>query len=120
LEFWAAASVFGAEPNRTEIVAVSPDRKFELVVLRYPVFMTDLDIVRIRSRAGLRSREANQDLACFARPFDPVGPEDRFASARFPDDHRVEVRTQAGQPWTTTFDRRTLLAEATLDHGCRT
>ena len=100
------------------VVAVSPGGSFEVVVLRSFAFMTGFEILRIRSRAGLRSREADQDLACFATPFDPVGPEDTFDTARFLSDHEVEVRTETGEPWTTSFDPHTLLAVSTLSHGC--
>jgi hypothetical protein len=121
--FFSGTSLYGlhgVEPyGDTEVVALSPEGSFEVVLLRYHEWMTGFDILRIRSRAGLRSREANQDLACFATPFDGLGPEDTFGTARFLSDHEVEVRTEAGEPWTTRFDPRTLLASPTLSHGCR-
>ncbi|MFC8618685.1 hypothetical protein ACFT9M_20045 [Micromonospora purpureochromogenes] len=118
-QFSMGASLYGYESDgHSKVVAVAPGGSFEVVVLHYPAFMTGFDVLRIRSRAGLRSREADQDLACFAVPFDPVGPEDTFDTARFLTDHEVEVRTEAGEEWTTTFDPHTLLAVSTLSHGC--
>lgn len=114
-----ATSVYGNDSDGARsVVAVSSSGSFELVVVRYSVLMTDFDIVRLRSRSGLSSREASQDLACFATPFDPLGPEDTFDSARFVSEHEVEVSTKAGEPWTTTFDPQTLLAAETVSHGC--
>ncbi|MEV0810371.1 hypothetical protein [Micromonospora sp. NPDC050200] len=119
IQFSMGASLYGYESDGdSEVVAVSPGGSFEVVVLHYPAFMTGFDVLRIRSRTGLRSREADQDLACFAVPFDPVGPEDTFDTARFVSDHEVEVRTEGGEEWTTTFDPHTLLAVSTLSHGC--
>ncbi|MET8835395.1 hypothetical protein ABZV78_15960 [Micromonospora sp. NPDC004540] len=111
--------LYGAEPDGDEVVALSPGGSFEVVLLHYPEFMAGFDVLRIRSREGLRRREANQDLACFATPFDGLGPEGTFGTARFLSDHEIEVRTEAGQPWTTRFDPRTLLAVSTLSHGCQ-
>ncbi|MGY0004230.1 hypothetical protein [Micromonospora sp. I033] len=123
LLFLPGTSVYGlhgVEPDRdTEVAALSPGGSFEVVLLRYRGFMTGFDILRIRSRAGLTSREANQDLACFATPFDGLPPDGTFDSARFLSDHEIEVRTESGQPWTTRFDPHTLLATSTLSHGCR-
>jgi hypothetical protein len=113
------ASLYGYESDwGTRVVAVSPAGSFEVVLLHYSTFIASADILRVRSRAGLRSREANQDLACFAMPFDWPGPEDTFGAARFLSDHEIEVRTEAGQPWTSRFDPHTLLAASTLSHGC--
>ncbi|MGI5522482.1 hypothetical protein ACQEUX_16340 [Micromonospora sp. CA-259024] len=110
----------GVEPHGdSEVVALSPGGSFEVVLLRYHEFMTGFDVLRVRSRVGLRSREANQDLACFATPFDGLGPEDTFDAARFVSNHEIEVRTEAGQPWRTTFDPDTLLAASILSHGCQ-
>ncbi|MFC4020791.1 hypothetical protein ACFOW4_23000 [Micromonospora sp. GCM10011542] len=113
-------SLYGMEPDGdSRVVALSSGGSFEVVLLHYPEFMTGFDVLRIRSRAGLRSREANQDLACFATPFDGLGSEGTFSTARFLSDHEIEVRTEAGQPWTTRFDPRTFLAVSTLSHGCQ-
>ncbi|MER7333666.1 MULTISPECIES: hypothetical protein [unclassified Micromonospora] len=120
VQFSLGASLYGYEPDgNTRVVGVSPGGSFEVVLLHYPEFMAGFDVLRIRSRAGLRSREASQDLACFATPFDPVGPEDTFGTARFLSEHEIEVRTEAGEPWTTRFDPRTLLAVSTLSYGCQ-
>ncbi|MFB9176655.1 hypothetical protein ACFFX1_00760 [Dactylosporangium sucinum] len=114
-----ARSVYGGEPEAgSEIVAVSPDGRFELAVRHYPVFMRELDVYRLRSRAGLLSRESRDDVACFAFPFDPLGPADTFASARFPDNATVEIRTEANVSWTTGFDPHSLAVPARLSHGC--
>ncbi|MDZ5447288.1 hypothetical protein U2F26_32040 [Micromonospora sp. 4G57] len=119
-QFSTAASLFGfGSDGDTQVVAVSPGGSFEVVLLQPRDFMTGFAILRIRSRAGLGSREANQDLACFATPFDRVGPEETFGTARFLSDHEIEVRTEAGQSWTTWFDPHTLLAVSTLSHGCQ-
>ncbi|MEU6078706.1 hypothetical protein [Micromonospora sp. NPDC047074] len=122
LLFLPSPSVHGlhdVEPHSTEVVALSPGGSFEVVLLRYREFMAGFDILRIRSRAGLRSREANQDLACFATPFDGSPPEGTFDSAWFMSDHEIEVRTESGQPWRTLFDPHTLLAASTLSHSCQ-
>ncbi|MCM0676160.1 hypothetical protein NCC78_15895 [Micromonospora phytophila] len=123
LLFLTGRSVYGlqgVEPyGDTEVVALSPGGSFEVVLLRYREWMTGFDILRIRSRAGLSSREANQDLACFATPFDGLPPEGTLDSARFLSEHEIEVRTEAGQPWTTRFDPHTLLADSILSHGCQ-
>ncbi|MGV9809944.1 hypothetical protein [Micromonospora chersina] len=123
LLFLPGTSVYGlhgVEPDRdTEVVALSPGGSFEVVLLRYREFMTGFDILRIRSRAGLQSREANQDLACFVTPFDGLPPDGTFESARFLSEHEIEVRTESGRPWTTGFDPHTLLAASTLSHGCQ-
>jgi hypothetical protein len=119
-QFSTEASLYGFESDgKARRVAVSPGGSFEVVVLHYPAFMTGFDVLRIRSREGLRSREADQDLACFTTPFEPVGPEDTLDTVRFLSDHEVEVRTEAGEPWTTTFDPHTMLAISTLSHGCQ-
>ncbi|MER7456372.1 hypothetical protein [Micromonospora sp. NPDC126480] len=123
LKFLPGPSVYGldgTEPyGNTEVVAVSPGGSFEVVLLRYRQWMAGFDILRIRSRAGLWSREADQDLACFETSFDGLPPEDTFDTARFLSDHEIEVRTEAGQPWTTGFDPHNLLAVSTLSHGCQ-
>jgi hypothetical protein len=110
----AAGSISGG--TRT-VVAVSPGGAFDLVVVGYIDF-NKVEIVRVRSRAGLASREADQDLACFAYVLGDLESETTFESARFVGEHGVEVRTEAGEPWTTTFDPNTLLAAATVSHGC--
>ncbi len=113
------ASIFGTDSDGTRTaVAVSPDGSFDLVVVRYSALTTDYEIVRVRSRSGLTSREADQDLACFAQTFDQFDPAKTFESARFVGEREVEVRTEAGEPWTTTFDPNTLLAAATVSRGC--
>ncbi|MFG1777593.1 hypothetical protein ACGFIR_24550 [Micromonospora sp. NPDC049051] len=106
-----------ADGGRT-VVAVSPGGDFDLVVIDHVVLTTRYEIVRVRSRAGLTSREAGQDLACFVETFGQFDPENTFESARFVREYEVEVRTEAGGPWTTTFDKSTLLAAATVSHGC--
>ncbi|REF96436.1 hypothetical protein DFJ67_2418 [Asanoa ferruginea] len=121
LRFVRGPSLYGLdrlEPRVTEVVALSPDGSFEVVLLRYFEPMSGFDVLRIRSQAGLFSREGDQDLACFVAPFDRLGPEDTFGTARFLSDHQIEIRTEAGQPWTTRFDPHTLLAASTLSHGC--
>lgn len=100
------------------VVAVSPDRGFDLVVVQHVVWTTRYELVRVRSRAGLTSREANQDLVCFAETLGQLDPETTFESARFVSEHEIEVRTETGEPWKTTFDPRTLLSARTVSHGC--
>jgi hypothetical protein len=115
----AINEIVGTQPAfSATVVAVSPDDAFELVLVHNSAFMVDHDVLRVRTRMGLFSRESTQDLACFAKPFDPLGPEDTFSGAVFLGDHEIEVRTDVGPAWTTTFDRSTLLAPATLNHGC--
>jgi hypothetical protein len=109
----------GTESNDSRVVAVSPGGSFEVVVLSDFQFMGGFDILRIHSRAGLLSREAAQDLGWFCVSFDGVGPEDTFDTARFLSEHEVEVRTEAGEAWRTTFDPQTLLAASTLTHWCQ-
>jgi hypothetical protein len=114
-QFSTWATIFGDRPSRAPtVVAVSSDRSLEIVFLHYSVFLSSVDVVRIRSRSGLASREAKQDLACF----DWENAEETFGSARFLSDHEVEVRTDEGTLWTTTFDPDTLLAQRTVSYGC--
>ncbi len=115
--FASGDATFGAEPAVT-VVGVAPDGRFELVKRRYESFGGIADVVRIRSRDGMRSREAGQDLACFSRPSDAAAPDHAFGSARFVGDTEVEVTGADGVAWTTTFDQRTMLAEKTLSRGC--
>jgi hypothetical protein len=117
--FTAEAGVSGADPSSVAVLGVAPGGRFELVRLQYESIGPGADVVRIRSRDGLRSREAGQDLACFAVPFDhDAAPDHTFAGARFVGDTEVEVTTADGAAWVTTFDPRTLLAAQTLSY-CR-
>lgn len=103
--------------GRRTAVAVSPDGAFDLVKVYYVSWGAQYEIFRIRSRAGLTSREAAQDVACFAITIGGFTAENNFLSARFVGEHKVEVRTEAGE-WTTTFDPSTLLPARTLSCGC--
>ncbi|MGI5236876.1 hypothetical protein [Dactylosporangium sp. CA-139066] len=107
-------------PRSTTVLAVSPGGGFEVVDLQYDAGFTYVrDVLRIRSRAGLRSRESAQALACFGRPVEQQAePADVLRSARFLDDGTVEVVTGDGGAWTTQFDPHTMLAAATLQRGC--
>ncbi|MFD0585097.1 hypothetical protein [Dactylosporangium darangshiense] len=106
-------------PVSTTVLAVAPGGRFELVDVRYSDFGFVRDVLRIRSRAGLRSRESAQVLACFRRSYEEQAAPDRvLRSARFVDDTRVELAARDGVAWTTTFDPRTLVAAATLPRGC--
>jgi hypothetical protein len=114
---FVGSALAGGESEHSRVVAVSPGGSFEAVVLSD--HHVGFDILRIRSRAGLLSREAAQDLAWFCVSFYGVGPEDTFDTARFLSEHEVEVRTEAGEAWRTTFDPQTLLAASTLTHRCQ-
>ncbi|BCL12648.1 hypothetical protein [Micromonospora sagamiensis] len=103
---------------RRTVVAVSPDGAFDLVEISYVHWGAQYEIFRIRSLAGLTSREAAQDLACFGMTIGGYRPENTFVGARFVGEHKVEVRTEA-EPWTTTFDPNTLMAAETVSHGCK-
>ena len=117
--FTAEATAFGTDPSSVTVLGVAPGGRFELVRLQYKSMGLGADIVRVRSREGLRSREAGQDLACFAVPFDhDTTPDRTYAAARFVGDTMVEVTTADGTAWTTTFDPHTLLAAQTLTY-CR-
>nr|BFE57698.1 hypothetical protein GCM10020063_022240 [Dactylosporangium thailandense] len=117
--FTAGADSFGTDPRRVTVLGVGPGGRFELVRLQFSSIGLGADIVRVRSREGLRSREAGQDLACFVVPFDhDAAPERTFASARFVGGTTVEVTTADGTAWTTAFDQQTLLAAQTLSY-CR-
>jgi hypothetical protein len=118
-QFTAAADAFGADPRSVTVLGIAPGGRFELVRLEYSSIGLGADIVRVRSREGLRSREAGQNLACFVVPFDHDATPDRtFATARFIGGTTVEVTTADGTAWTTAFDPHTLLAAQTLSY-CR-
>ncbi|MER7279003.1 hypothetical protein ABT369_31650 [Dactylosporangium sp. NPDC000244] len=109
--FTAGADSFGADPRSVTVLGVAPGGRFELVRLQFSSIGLGADIVRVRSREGLRSREAGQDLACFVVPFDhDAAPERTFASARFVGGTTVEVTTADGTAWNTAFGQHTLLA----------
>lgn len=117
--FTAEADALGADPSSVTILGVASGGRFELVRLRYRSIGLGADVVRVRSREGLRSREAGQDLACFVVPFDhDAAPDRTFAAGRFVGGTTVEVTTADGAAWTTTFDPHTLLAARTLSY-CR-
>jgi hypothetical protein len=114
-----AESLQEVKPDATRtVVAVSPDGAFDLVVVDHVNWGAHYEIFRIRSRAGLTSREASQDLVCFGTTIGGYRPENTFVGARFVGEHKVEVRTEA-EPWTTTFDPNTLLSAETVSHGCK-
>jgi hypothetical protein len=69
---------------------------------------------RIRSRAGLLSRESTRELACMA---DWSGSSHIMANeVRFTGDREVELRTSDGALWTIAFDPRTLTPARTLSN----
>ncbi|HTJ38033.1 MAG TPA: hypothetical protein VL738_32765 [Dactylosporangium sp.] len=68
VRFTAEADAFGTDPSSVTVLGVAPGGRFELVRLQYSSFIgLGADIVRVRSREGLRSREDGQDLACASR-----------------------------------------------------
>jgi hypothetical protein len=91
------------------VVAVSPDGLHEVVALQYSGVPDFTSILRLRSRAGFWSRESPHDLACVSEHL--PGSE---VEVRFVDSHTIEIRTDDDDPWTTTFDPRTLQPAATL------
>ncbi|MER7003300.1 hypothetical protein ABT297_09660 [Dactylosporangium sp. NPDC000555] len=108
-----------AAPAGATVVAVAPGGRFELVRLEYRPFLTLRNVVRVRSRAGLRSRESRQNIACFTHAIDGFpAPERVFGAARFVSDNEIEVTGGDGIAWRTAFDPRTMLTAQTLSRGC--
>ncbi|GAA2326736.1 hypothetical protein [Dactylosporangium salmoneum] len=108
------------EPREVSVLGVSPDGRFELVDEHYSVmFMTAVERVRLRSRAGLASRASDQVLGCFEYQTDDArSPSLVLSSARFVGGTEVEIVSGDGVAWTTTFDPETLVAASTLARGC--
>jgi hypothetical protein len=113
------ASAFdGTEPRSSpRVVAVSADNAFELVIVDYTGWFVRYDVVRLRTRDGLLSRESDRYVACFAQE-DDVRPEEHFAGARFSGVRGIEVRMRSGRTWTTAFDADPLRPTGQVEYGC--
>jgi hypothetical protein len=69
---------------------------YEVVAYQQPVpFRSDVLALVIRRRAGLFSRDGDE-VACFMAPGAGVGPEWKFAHARFVAKDRIELSTLDG------------------------
>lgn len=100
----------------TEGPVVASSARFEVVSYQAPtLFATDSVVLRLRSRAGLVSREGAVDLACFATPTAGVAAASLFDRAQFIGRDQIEVRTRDGKVWIVTFDAKTLEPVARLD-----
>ncbi|GAA3453812.1 hypothetical protein [Dactylosporangium matsuzakiense] len=108
----------GRQRGETDLVAVSPDGRFELVLVHYPSSEAPRDYLRLRSRDGVGTRESGQSLACFSKQYDVNAPEDQFGQASFVAEREVEIWAAAGEPFRTTFDPASLNAGATWSRGC--
>jgi hypothetical protein len=102
------------DPRPAGVVASSPD--YEIMSYRIPVFFrSDVIALRLRSRAGLASREGRTDLACFASRESGAGVEWLFDRATFVDGNELRIFTKDGRVWPIRFDAKTLSAETKLD-----
>ncbi|WP_433041676.1 hypothetical protein [Dactylosporangium sp. CS-033363] len=108
----------GVERGATTSVAVSPDGRFELVLVHYPQTGNPIDYLRLRTRSGLGSRESADNVACFSHSYEVNAPEDVFERAAFVGEHEVEVRAEQGEPFRTTFAPDSLRAAAAWSRGC--
>jgi biotin operon repressor len=99
------------------VVAVSADGAFELTVQPYGGWWVVYDVVQLRTRDGLRSRQSDRFVGCFAY-HDDVQPEEVFSGARFTGPGEIEVSMQSGHTWTTTFDAATLRPAGQIMYGC--
>ncbi|MBB5873990.1 hypothetical protein F4553_007424 [Allocatelliglobosispora scoriae] len=96
-------------------VVASSDR-FQVVQYNAPtLFATDSVTLRLRSRAGIASREGAVDLACFAVPAPGVASASLFEKAELSGPDRLEVTSRDGKTWIITFDAVTLAPSARLD-----
>jgi hypothetical protein len=108
------ARAVGASPTERGVVAATD--AFQLVAYHKPVFLgSDRVVLRLRSRAGLLSREGS-DIACFAAPGAGVDPASLFGEASFDGHDQVRVATADGATWWLTFDERSLNVARPLDH----
>ncbi|GAA3272138.1 hypothetical protein GCM10020218_015300 [Dactylosporangium vinaceum] len=103
-----------------QVAAVSPSGRYELVAFRgSALFGGHQQVIRVRSRAGLGSREAGENLACFMSIDDGwPAPDKVLSGVRFTGETAVEVTTKDGATWQTSFDPGTLLAVSRLSKGC--
>jgi len=97
-----------ADRGPVHVVAVSADGRMEVV--GFGVGSDDSDgganEYRLRSRAGLLSRESPRELACMA---DWAGSSQiKVSQVRFTSDREVDLHTSDGAAWTIAFDPRSL------------
>jgi hypothetical protein len=104
-------------PSSPRVVAVSADNAFELVLVEHIGWFVYYDVVRLRTREGLLSRESDRYVACFAQE-DDVRPEEVFVGARFTGVREIEISMRSGRTWTTTFDADSLRPTGQLGYGC--
>jgi hypothetical protein len=96
-------SGFSGEVLATEVVAVSPDDRYEVILRKEKDYKgARHDVVRLRSRAGLLSREADTDLAT-VRCVDGIADTGRMRVA-FTADRQVVFAQVTGPDATVTFD----------------
>jgi hypothetical protein len=89
---------------------------YEVIQYNSPtLYRIDSVVLRLRSRAGLASREGAVDLACFAVPGPGIATSSIFDGASFLDSGRVELRTRDGMRWIVAFDGKTLRPVNRLD-----
>jgi hypothetical protein len=98
-----AKSAFAADVLSTEVIAVSPDGRHELVLLETKDWKgTRHHEVRLQSRAGLLSRAADTnlvDIRCLVGSADPGRMR-----AEFTGDRQVSFMHDSGPDVTVTFD----------------
>ena len=91
-------------PRQPEVVATGTD--VQVVAWRHDDITRDYRLLRLRTRAGLLSRDGTADVACFLDEGD-FHPGWTFASATVTGD-LVVARTADGQEWRVKFDPATL------------
>ncbi len=96
---------FSARGRPTQVVAVSVDGRFELVS-REGLF-SDRDVLWLRSRSGLFSRESADDLGCFAE-HDGDSYDDPVDWVGFTAPDQVTIRLRDGRSGAVDFDGPTL------------
>lgn len=98
------------EPVRGEVVASSSGYR----VVGYEV-MGLVAGLRVQTRAGLLSREAGHDVACFSWSSSDSPRSELFGRVTFVGRNEIEVVTEDGQASRVRFDPQTLAAEDTID-----
>ena len=110
--------LFGDRFPAPPVLATSAD--LQVVSYRLPGLLGSGEVVlRLRSRDGLASREAERDIACFAVPSSGAGPEWLFGGAEFTGPDEVAVHARDGSTWQIRVDPRTLTAPEPLDRCSR-
>lgn len=107
---WAA---YGGDSGERATVATNPD--FEVVAYQERVrFRSEVLVLRVRTRAGLLSREGGE-IACFMAPGTAVGSSWLFGQARFTASDQLQISAADGTTYWLTLDTRSLNVPDELD-----